>query len=87
MQDFWAYQLKNLALKKPKSTPKLHYYVLFGFLSRHYIVMDIQGDYAFLRQTDQENSGTFQVAMALLPPETDIGTKLRGFMGMFEVVE
>ncbi|MBQ4312070.1 MAG: chorismate--pyruvate lyase [Oscillospiraceae bacterium] len=52
-----------------------------------FTVTDIQGDYAFLRQTDQENDGTFQVAMALLPPETDIGTKLRGFMGMFEVIE
>ncbi len=52
-----------------------------------YIVADIQGDYAFLKQTDTDNnSELFQVALALLPPETDIGTKLRGFMGMFEIV-
>ena len=52
-----------------------------------FIVKDIQGDYAFLLQTDSDNTEPFQVAMALLPPETDIDTKLRGFMGMFEIVE
>lgn len=51
-----------------------------------YIVTDIQGDYAYLAQTDTGNSELFQVAMALLPPETDVGTKLRGFMGMFEII-
>ena len=50
-----------------------------------YTVEDIQGDYAFLRQTDADGAERFQVAMALLPPETDIGTKLHGFMGMFEI--
>ena len=34
-----------------------------------YVVTDIQGDYAFLKQTDTENAEPFQVAMALLPPE------------------
>ncbi len=52
-----------------------------------YIVKDIQGDYAYLMQTDTDSSEPFQVAMALLPSETDIGTKLRGFMGMFEIVD
>ena len=54
-----------------------------------FIVTDIQGDYAFLTQTDTDNAEPepFQVALALLPPETDIGTKLRGFMGMFEIIE
>ena len=51
-----------------------------------YIVTDIQGDYAYLQQTDTISAEPFQVALALLPPETDIGTKLRGFMGFFEVV-
>ena len=44
------------------------------------------GDYAYLTQTDTDSSEPFQVALALLPPETDIGTKLRGFMGMFEII-
>ena len=52
-----------------------------------YIVTDIQGDYAFLTQTDTDDAEPFQVAMALLPPETDIGTKLHGCMGMMEITE
>ena len=52
-----------------------------------YIVTDIQGDYAFLQQTDTDVTEPFQVALALLPPGTDTGTKLRGFMGMFEILE
>lgn len=51
-----------------------------------YIVTEIGGDYAYLKQTDADGAEPFQVALALLPPETDIGTKLRGFMGMFEVI-
>ena len=57
-------------------------------MERHdFIVTDIQGDYACLTQTDADSTEPFQVALALLPPETDIGTKLRGFMGMFEVID
>ena len=52
-----------------------------------YIVQDIQGDYAYLKQTDADNPELFQVAMALLPPTVDIGTRLSGMMGMFEVAE
>ena len=51
-----------------------------------YIVAEISGDYAYLKQTDAENPELFQVAMALLPPETDIGTQLSGCMGMFEIL-
>lgn len=51
-----------------------------------YIVTEIGGDYAYLKQLDDDSAEPFQVAMALLPPETDIGTKLRGFMGMFEIL-
>jgi len=51
-----------------------------------YIVEDIRGDYAYLRQTDVPSDELFQVAAALLPPETDIGTKLSGMMGFFEIV-
>ena len=52
-----------------------------------FTVTDIQSNYAYLKQTDGDSAETFQVAMVLLPAETDIGTKLRGFMGMFEVIE
>ena len=43
-----------------------------------FIVTDIRGDYAYLTQTDSNSAE---------PPETDVGTKLRGFMGMFEIVD
>ena len=52
-----------------------------------FIVTDISGDYAYLTQTDADGAEPFQVALALLPPETDIGTELRGFMGMFEIID
>ncbi len=52
-----------------------------------YIVTDIQGDYAYLQQTGPEGAEPFQVALALLPPGTDLGTKLTGFMGCFEITE
>ena len=52
-----------------------------------YIVTDIQGDYAILQQTDTDGAEPFPVAMALLPPQTDTGTRLRGFMGFFEITE
>lgn len=52
-----------------------------------YIIADIQGDYAYLKQLDSESTDLFQVAMALLPPTVDVGTKVSGMMGMFEVVE
>ena len=52
-----------------------------------YEIADIQGDYAYLRQLDADNAELFQVAMALLPPSVDIGTKLTGMMGMFEITE
>ena len=51
-----------------------------------YEIADIQGDYAYLKQLDAENAELFQVAMALLPPTVDVGTKLSGMMGMFEVI-
>ena len=52
-----------------------------------YIVMEISGDYAYLKQLDGNSAEPFQVAIALLPPGTDIGTKLTGLMGCFEITE
>ena len=58
------------------------------YMEQHeYTVTDIAGDYAFLQQTDADGAEPFQVALALLPPETDTGTRLRGFMGFFEIIE
>ena len=52
-----------------------------------YEIADIQGDYAYLKQLGDESADLFQVAMALLPPTVDVGTKLSGMMGMFEVID
>ena len=42
-----------------------------------YLVEKIDGNYAFLRRTDIESDDRMQVARALLPEETDEGTRLR----------
>ncbi len=52
-----------------------------------YTVADIRGEYAYLRRDDAPEEPLFQVALVLLPPETDLGTRLRGMMGFFEIVE
>ncbi|MDE5742627.1 MAG: DUF3006 domain-containing protein [Oscillospiraceae bacterium] len=41
-----------------------------------YIVEKIDGDYAVLRRTDIQTEDTVLVARALLPDETDEGTRL-----------
>ncbi len=41
-----------------------------------YIVVDIDGDYAHLRRTDEETEDLKLVARALLPPEIMEGTRL-----------
>ena len=41
-----------------------------------YIVVDIVGDYAHLRRTDEETEDLKLVARALLPPEIMEGTRL-----------
>lgn len=41
-----------------------------------YIVEKIDGDYAVLRRTDIQTADTVLVARALLPEETDEGTRL-----------
>ena len=43
---------------------------------KDYIVTNIDGDYAYLKRTDAEADGELFIARALLPQDTDIGTKL-----------
>ncbi|MCM1329919.1 MAG: DUF3006 domain-containing protein [Ruminococcus sp.] len=42
----------------------------------YYIAEKIDGDYAVLRRTDIQSEDTVLVARALLPEETDEGTRL-----------
>lgn len=44
--------------------------------SYEYITEKIDGDYAVLRRTDISSEDTILVARALLPDETDEGTRL-----------
>lgn len=51
---------------------------------KDYIVVKIEGEYATLQ--DIENGNTMFIAMALLPPGTDIGVKLHYECFSYEVV-
>ena len=43
---------------------------------KDYVVSRIEGEYAYLRRTDAECAEDLFIAMALLPPGIDIGTRL-----------
>lgn len=44
---------------------------------KYYTVSKIEGEYAYLREDDQECEEELFIAMALLPPGVDIGTRLK----------
>ncbi len=54
---------------------------------KNYIVTKIEGEYAFLKEIDSENTEELFIAMALLPPNTDVGTKLHWEMFNFTIAE
>jgi len=49
-----------------------------------YILVKIVGEYATLKQT--ENGNEIFIALALLPPNVDVGTKLHEEMFQYTVV-
>ena len=51
---------------------------------KDYIVIKIEGEYATLR--DLETKEELFIALALLPPGTDLGTKLHYEMLEYEIV-
>ena len=51
---------------------------------KDYIVVKIEGEYATLR--DLETKDELFIALALLPPGTDVGTKLHYEMLEYEIV-
>ena len=57
-------------------------------LQAEYIVEAIDGDYAHLIRTDLQEGGEQAklVARALLPPETDEGTKLKYEMMQYSII-
>ncbi|MCI9297577.1 MAG: chorismate--pyruvate lyase [Lachnospiraceae bacterium] len=52
----------------------------------YYEVVNIEGDYANLRRTDQESDDLKLVARALLPAEIMEGTKLKYEMMQYEIM-
>ena len=53
---------------------------------RFYCVKRIDGDYAYLERTDVREDELLIVARALLPEETDEGTKLKWAFLTYEVM-
>ena len=45
--------------------------------TQYYEITNINGDYAFLTRTDGESTDEVMVAVALLPYDIDVGTKLK----------
>ena len=56
------------------------------FQTIYFEVERIDGDYALLRRTDAEQSGTTMVARALLPESIREGTKLKYEMLQYSVI-
>ena len=52
---------------------------------KNFTVTRTAGEYAYLR--DEESGEEVFVALALLPPETDVGTRLRYEMFSYTVLE
>ena len=52
----------------------------------YYVVVKIEGDYAYLKRTDINSEELFMIALALLPEGADIGTKLKWENLMYEVI-
>ena len=52
-----------------------------------YVVESLDGDYANLRRTDEESDELKLVAMALLPPETGEGTRLKYELLQYRIME
>ncbi|MCC8161299.1 MAG: hypothetical protein LIO53_08380 [Oscillospiraceae bacterium] len=54
---------------------------------KDYVVSEIESEYAYLRRTDIECGTELYIAMALLPPGTDIGTKLHYECMQYTIIE
>lgn len=54
---------------------------------KDYTVVRIEGEYAYLRADENAAEEELFIAMALLPPEVDMGTKLHYEMFCYTVIE
>ena len=54
---------------------------------KDYTVVKIEGEYAYLRADDAPPDETLFIAMALLPAEVDVGTRLHYEMFAYTIIE
>ena len=54
--------------------------------TKFYTVTKIEGEYAYLREQEKDASAEMFIAMALLPPDINVGTKLHWEMFEYTVV-
>ena len=54
---------------------------------KDYTVIRIEGEFAYLRADDDPAGEELFIAMALLPPEADVGTRLHYEMFSYTVIE
>lgn len=54
---------------------------------KDYTVVRIEGEYAYLRADGEGEDGDLFIALALLPPGVDVGTRLHSDMLSFTVIE
>ncbi len=56
-------------------------------IPRDYVVVKIEGEYAYLREIGKAQEDDIFIALALLPVGTDIGTKLHYEMLEYTITE
>ena len=54
---------------------------------KDYTVIKIEGEYAYLREDGETEDKAIFIAMALLPPGVDVGTRLHYEMLSYTVIE
>ena len=54
---------------------------------KDYTVIRIEGEYAYLRADDAVEGEELFIAMALLPPDIDVGSRLHYEMFCYTVIE
>ena len=54
---------------------------------KEYVIAKIEGEYAYLHDLTETCEEDLFLALALLPPGVDVGTKLRCEMFSYEVME
>ena len=56
-------------------------------LPKDYVITKIEGEYAYLRELDSNDTDELFIALALLPQGVDIGTKLHYEMLEYTIIE